>query len=276
MRIGIYSVAAATSAVMNVKTSAKSLNLQVEFRGPELVDTILHAESEDVVLDALRAALNGNISISYSTPHGGDGETLINNRPLADVMEIYSAMGGTLTIKHVAQITVGAEDFSRYRASFNIPLSHTGSVMLGENASLDVQFSGFTNAVIAGLATAKCDAIITVDTLATPYVATDLIVMESIGSTVGTTSALNVGGRNIIALPADLAKVLLISRNGTLEFDENSLDGFVESNTEPHILCCGLLDFYYKWIVLSLDGYTHGTVELGSSNKYYTFYSKML
>lgn len=279
MKLGMINVAVSALGILSCKTPAKSLNLQIDFRGQELVNTIITAPTEDSVLaDFKRALTGGKISINYITPAAaGGGVTMINNRVLSDVAEIYSAIDQNLVIRHLGNQTVGGEDFSNFRASFNILLSRDGTVPLGENASVDIDFSGFTNPVITGLAANACNPIIAVDTLVVPQRATNLLILEGITATVGNASELQIHGRDILAIPADTEKLLLHSpAGGMLEITDDNIDGFAESCTKPHTVVCGCVDFYYQWLVIPCAGYSHGTIETNSTDKVYALHNHWL
>lgn len=272
MRIGTYDLTTpAVNDRMNITSDAHLLMCKVKYKGARIANDILLAQSEDTrMADLARALQGGKITLTYSAAGLSKGKVMIPNRPLIDVAELNAAAGNIIAIRHVSDGALSGETYSIFEAAFPIVVSQRGTIPLGENNKLILEFSNFSNNVVNGGTAVHCDTGIIVDTVVSFNRDNVLNIIEPINSQPSASTSFDISDRSLLFIPADTDRLTLNSFDGTaFDLINDSLRSFAETQTAAHIFACGMVEHYYNWICLPAIGYRNGQIQLLSSDTIY-------
>ena len=252
-----------------IDNDAQGATLTMNFAGRANVGAGVSPAVTAQMMQDFTAAYNGKINLQYVTTGVTPAVNvpMVLNQSFTDIAEIVSALGGSLKINQVG-VT------SNYVAVCKLPFSHTGTVPLGANANVIIEFESFTNASVLGGGGTFAAGTITVETYVSPTYSNNVIVVKSLPVITGQSANIDLTNVAVLAIPASTAFCTLYSKDGaTHNLNAAGLPAYALAHTKNHINVGGLVAPYYGWVLLNVSGNTRSDLSLSAGNVAYTHYS---
>ena len=266
MVIGTFTVSTGVGNKWQIQSDAQSLLMTCSYKCTSFSAPVTDANFATAVAD-LAAAFNGKLSILYTDSDNGINQVIIPSTSFADIVEGIAGQKGRIEIVTGGSATTAI-------AHIRIPLSEDGTIRVSGNASITVEFEGFTNAVLGG---GNYDGSISLETFVTPNYTKKMQVVEVNGINTGQTATVDLTLKKYLIFSKNLSKMNIFSLAGSMhELPSTNLRTFATQSTRAHWKFMGVPYAYANWIVLPVHAHKNALVALSSGNVVYTVHDVVL